>query len=835
MKNLPPGQADRLRNALVDAEDLLTFHSLNRPENQQKRKISGLVDKITLTAVSSVLGGYVSWSRLSDPRIAMYEVQTSDDSVFSSFDSFQILDTFFSVDGISSTKFVRVRGVRIDGETGLWSDTATLTPNIVAPTTHSIEFYPIYQTPISNPILQKSFIYGGDLDPYREQSFYTVLSDSFYIDRIGGGISIWGYISNRLEKFSNPGITPWDRVRFTVNGIHRMDNYFSHWTNNFEIDDANKTDFVFFYPNEYISFYARGGYTASFGPYGVSVPTITAGTGPNDANRITTQDAPDGTFYWENVYNAKYPSRFDQAQLDSFSDLEFAHEANSSNITAAKKTHWLIFQNFKFNLASTDQILGIKADIKRRQPNPLNDQISPNFGVARPDKLIGDDIVLEHLATSDTVIASTRNVTSIDILEDTSFGRYLDCSSGFGNVTEGVRSGFLGGDPTGDGTDGSYPSTVAAVQSAVCSANNFSVSCWVLFPSPGPSTTTGYTLVFLPGNNGAGDRSTITLQLQANSSNITQWIGQVAHQSPISGTVNAQYTSLSAGDAAFNKFHHVVLTWDKNNGSNGTLNLYVNNVLVKTGTASGNWDKTYFTNINRQIRIASVAVIGGDSRIGAFSGGIAQVAIWDKVLDADEIDDIFELKGGANYAKNFKDYQSSNKLNHYFLRFPQKADVSDSQIRLVDNTGVRTDLENKAITTESWPQLGQFFYTDTRVCDLPLASSDGIPHDNHLAIGYQSYGDQFDFWRADSWTPDQINDFYFGLAIQAQNVDSGSFTADAYVDHAKITIFTLPDTDREIDFAVSVSSANQFYLQRECFGALFNAIEVGEKLGDIVS
>ena len=162
--------------------------------------------------------------------------------------------------------------------------------------------------------------------------------------------------------------------------------------------------------------------------------------------------------------------------------------------------------------------------------------------------------------------------------------------------------------------------------------------------------------------------------------------------------------------------------------------------------------------------------------------------------------------------------------------FPERADIRDHQVCLVDeNNTIRTDLDNKA-ADESWPQLSNFFYTDLRQFGfLPLAVSDGPTHDNHTAIGYQTYGGEVDQWGG-SWTPQQINEFYFGIAVRATNRSSLGYRGDAFIDHAKLTVYTRPRFDRTVNMRVEVAVSNHFYLEREVFGGIMNLIELGEKL-----
>lgn len=832
LKNLDPAQMDRIQSSFAEAEDLLSFHSQGVPERQQRRRISGLVKQLQITVQSSVLGGFVSWQRLDDPRIAFYELQLGDDSAFSTAETFKLLDTFFSIEGATTRKFIRVRGVRLDGETAIWSATKSIDPSLIgAPKAHSIEFYPKYVDG-ADPSTLHTITYGGDLNPNRKQTFYTILAHTFYVDRIDGGISIWGYASNRLREAKSAGSTYWDRVRFTVNGIHRMDGYFPLWTNAYTVGNTNFTDFKTpFYPTagQYTTGVARGGYTAAFGPYAVEIPNTLAGVGPNDPGRVTSQEAPDGSFYWDFPMNATKSARFDEAQLESVNVATMAHEAAAFNIGGQqKRTHYLVFQNFNFDLPSDAQIVGIQADLKRRQPNVTNDDIATNFGLRRPDKLEGHDLVIEYRAT---VGVNTSNVSSANILEDVNFGRYLDLTAGrtlpIGSASD---SGRLEGDNTGIGNDGSIPAGLLGLTRIFDQGgNNLTVAAWIIVPANFPTLVPGGSTIFdivqlSRGSAGSGG-GFLRLDIVAQPATGLITTYQALFTSGTGQTVNLLF-SATGNTRLPGVFHHVAATWTR---SNRTFRLYVDGVEVDNGVGSA----VGFTTSSFNDDKLSLGLGKFTGTIGNSVNGQAQCGFWNTALSAAEIKSLYEAKGTVDYRFNFDKYVSANSLNHYFLVFPVQADIQDLSVYLMDESGVRRDLPNRAATDESWPQLSSFFYTDLRQCTLPLAESDGIPHDNHIAIGYQNYGGPLDLWGRSAWSVNEINSFYFGFAIQAQNASDDFFRNSAFVDHGKMTIFTTPRADREVDVSVSVASANQFYAERFTFGSIINAIEIGSLVGDL--
>jgi len=651
-------------------------------------------------------------------------------------------------------------------------------------------------------------------------------------------------------------------VRFKVDGITRMDGYFPHWTSvpherTFHFNDFHRTT------GERMSFYMQGGYTASFGPYAVTIPNTLSGYGPNDPRSVAQLDTADGAFYWYDVNNALRASRYDEAQLLTYNDTRPAHEAHSDQISEGGLTDWIIFRDFRMEVPSDSVILGIEAKVKRRQPNISNDAIFPNFGVKRPDIASGfktlpigetddafrlpDNFVLEHMATVETP-GNAANVTSSHILDDVDFGRFLDLTAGV-TGSDAAISGRLSMDLTGVGNDGSirgHDSPISSlVQTPLWTGDEFTMATWIRCPTPLSSYTLTQARVLSASAfnlfpNTLYDTSfSQTIIVRCNLNSVTNQISNynaLFQFSGGSGSGSSTCTHTANFDTStVNTWHHIVVTWSRKNtlpGGDGTHLLYVDGQLQASGVTSGGWRADRFQPAHMNLAVGTPAQGSAGANQGSSIFSMAHVAVWDVALSPDEIVELYRAKGRVDYRHNFGDYSSSSQLNHYFLVFPEQIDIRDHQVCLVDQTGIRTDLENKAITTESWPQLGTFFYTDARQYGfLPLAVSDGPTHDNHTAIGYQPYGGEIDTWGG-TFTPGQVNNFYFGVAIRATNEISLGYRGDAFIDHAKLTVFTRPRFDRTVNVRVEVAASNQFYLEREIFGGIMNLIELGEKLQD---
>lgn len=830
-KELDGPTKNTLRSAFVDAEDLQNYFSKSVPERQTRRKISGRIDTITLTAESTLLGGFLKWNRLPDRRIAFYEIQISDNNVFSSFETYTQVETFLALENLRSTKFARVRGVTASGLTGLFSNTARIRPKVSAPKVYSLDFYQRYGSE-SDPNLSKKLIYSGN-DRFNRTSFpsfYNIFSDNFYLDRdIGGGL-VWGSFSSRLKNYEDSGPVPWDRVRFKLNGISISDTYVPHWTINYDEIDFHDNELNFY--NQPMTFYGKGGYTCSFGPHAVTLPNSLAGYGANDPHSAATIDLTNSAFYWNDITNALVPSRFDESQCERYNDALPRHEAHSRGITENGTTDYLLFRDFKFNLDATDVVTGIQLDIKRRQPNIFNDDLGANFGVKRPDRGLGHDFVQEYNI-------GTNRLQKEDILESVTFGKFLDFTTQITQPQNPLAAGQMRHDILGVTNDGISSTT----GTKLFTKTGFTISAWFRVPTPlttymAPSTNPDSYICAFDSASPVGD---VQMLVRLNRSTNAIDFYQVLFQRSGRSYLVRHTVTTSDARSRVNVFHHFAFVWDSTIGSGGKIVLFIDGLPVNSPTIETNTftatEKNFFTgNQNWRFHIGTPLITQSQSILS-----MNQLAIWDRVLtgasgllEDSEIYSLFLASGRSDYRYNFSSYRSAEELNHYFLSFPDQSDIRDLEIRLTDSTGVRTDLQNKAITDESWPRLGHFFYTDLRQYGfLPIAlSMDGIPHDNHSAIGYQKYGGSNDLW-GQNWTPAQVNDFYFGCAIRVINEISQGFRGSAFIDHAKMTIYTVPESSRNVQIDVEVAAASEFYLQREIYGGIVNLIEMGEKLSEL--
>jgi len=777
LTHLPATTRDRLESAFQEVENLVDFHLLSTPEKITRRRISGILESPVLTVENTILGASVSWLRLNDPKIVMYEVHIDSTNVFPNPNTFTVREPFFSVDNITSRQFARVRGVRIDGLVGNFSDTVTLNPSTTAPTVHTFNFYQTYDRD-EDPLIFKNIPpYGGERNP----NFYTIMEHSFYPTRDVGGMMVFGYVSNRLTQSKESNIRPWDRVRFTVNGEVQMENYFCHWTDAFDEPD-DTPGFIppngeprefYFIP---MSFYGRGGYTASFGPTMINYPAVGRADGPRDPRLVSDQDA--GTsFYWQDIELVKRPTRWDESIIgvENIKTPTKKKEAANFGIKTTEATSYLKVQDFGFDVPDNVTITGIKALVKRRSHAAEEDDILIDRGKA----------VLNR------PLAVTGELDTSDILKDTDFGRHLRVNS---TDTVGIHEFLKSDDQT------------------VGIANTWTVSTWINFAKIVATTD----ILEIRSTDPASNKSRI--QMTQAAGNLLVRVRD--EDDPVGDRIFVTIFNLFD---TVGRWYHVAATFN----AAGTLRTYVDGVLEDAST-----DASVIMEDRERSILINETVSGKTIRIG-------QYAIWNSELSGSEISELFNAEANLDYRENSGAYTSSANLQHYYFFFPEESDIRDFEIRLVDSTNtIRTDIDNKAVD-ELWPRLAQFYNSNTKLpSGRPLAVATGIPHDSVTGVGYQVYGGVSDLWGAenddfyaDLLNGSSINSPNFGIAIRAQNKLALTFPGDAFVDHAKLAVFWQdPNSVQSVNLKVEAESVNQFYIEREIFGGIFNGIETGEKV-----
>lgn len=197
--HLPSGVRAKLEAAFSEAETQINYHNRSAINEQERRRISSYVSAPVITLTSNSRGFDVSWPRLEDRLISFYEAQVALTSNFADPTSYNLTETSLAVEGVGTTIYVRVRGVRWDGDTGNWSNTVTMSSTTGGPVTYSRGFddvYPFYKTDAG--IAQyPAPIQRLDITPQRQN----------------GGIMIFGSIGANSVDVNNPAVV------VTLNGV----------------------------------------------------------------------------------------------------------------------------------------------------------------------------------------------------------------------------------------------------------------------------------------------------------------------------------------------------------------------------------------------------------------------------------------------------------------------------------------------------------------------------------------------------------------------------------------------------------------------------------------
>lgn len=177
--NLTQSQRQEIDRAFADLQNAKEMTSLDESIRQLKRKPDQRLPIPQLDVTLTARGGIVEWPALPDQRINFYE---ADISTFANFASFTTVPTYglsVAIDGLTSTKFVRVRGIRRDGTTTPFSDTITIAPTLFDIASHTAEaFY------IGIVGTAPQTILGGPLTSLD----YTPINPD-------GNSMVWGFIS----------------------------------------------------------------------------------------------------------------------------------------------------------------------------------------------------------------------------------------------------------------------------------------------------------------------------------------------------------------------------------------------------------------------------------------------------------------------------------------------------------------------------------------------------------------------------------------------------------------------------------------------------------------
>jgi len=181
--NLSTGQRQELDRAFADLQNSKEMTSLDTSLENLRRKPDQRLPVPQLTVASNPRGAQITWDPLPDQRIGFYEADVSQYSSFSSYTTIVTFGLDIVLDGLSVTKFVRVRGVRRDGTTTPYSDVYAVVPDAFTIRAHSEEAFYVrvtgfdYNLVLGGPGTDLSFTPANPSATSMVWGFMTVYAD----------------------------------------------------------------------------------------------------------------------------------------------------------------------------------------------------------------------------------------------------------------------------------------------------------------------------------------------------------------------------------------------------------------------------------------------------------------------------------------------------------------------------------------------------------------------------------------------------------------------------------------------------------------------------------
>jgi hypothetical protein len=359
LTNLEPGIRAKLEAAFIEAEEQLDFHNTSTIDKVIKRIRNGTVGGPIVTVTTNTLGFDLSWPKLRDRVITMYEVQIATASNFSNAISYNTVENFFSVEGAAVISYARVRGVRWNGETGPWSNRETISRSV------PVSAGPVvYSRTISNMssfyINYPGTIYPGALSeisitPERQNGgivFFGSVGVEFYVDATG----YRGHRGNHYYIGANSAVD--DSMRITINGrrIESLDYIPCFRRPGWSNLQAPPQATVF-------------GYSVGFGPgylkhsefYIEEFPDVAPSVASHRDDQVKSSGAATHTGWLtkRNIQNT-----YDSA-VDAVNDATTYATVTPGPVAGGtfETTRSLVGDNFKFAIPSDSVVVGIKTKI----------------------------------------------------------------------------------------------------------------------------------------------------------------------------------------------------------------------------------------------------------------------------------------------------------------------------------------------------------------------------------------------------------------------------------------------------------------------------------------
>ena len=202
--NLTPQQRQEIDRAFADMQNAKEMTSLDESIRLLKRKPDQRLPIPQLVVTETPRGGIIEWVALPDQRINFYE---ADVSTFANFATFTTIPTYglsVIVDGLTGTKYIRVRGVRRDGTTTPFSEVIVLAPTLFNIASHSAEAFYVNITGTATQT-----VLGGTGTTLA----YTPINPD-------GNSMVWGFITAYADPvvamFGNSSVTASVMVKITT-------------------------------------------------------------------------------------------------------------------------------------------------------------------------------------------------------------------------------------------------------------------------------------------------------------------------------------------------------------------------------------------------------------------------------------------------------------------------------------------------------------------------------------------------------------------------------------------------------------------------------------------
>jgi len=177
--NLTISQQEELQFAFKDLQDSLDTTSLTTSLELLKRRPDQDLPIPQVTSTPTIRGAILEWDPLPDQRVSFFEIDVADQNNFSSFVTTTTFGLSAIIDGLTFTKFARVRGIRKDETVTAYSETVQISPEAFEINTHTDEdFYVRIIGTDENTVLggEGSFLEFTPINPEGQSMVWGMIS-----------------------------------------------------------------------------------------------------------------------------------------------------------------------------------------------------------------------------------------------------------------------------------------------------------------------------------------------------------------------------------------------------------------------------------------------------------------------------------------------------------------------------------------------------------------------------------------------------------------------------------------------------------------------------------